>query len=143
MAGLFASTCVSQQCPADRQVPIATTVNNLGVTVYAQLSMKPHVDKVVRNCFYHLRHLRSVRRSLPEDALLCSPSSTPSSRVASTIVTLRCTAFPLASLALSRQCSTLLRDRQQAFDDTTTSRQHFEMHSACYRFISASSTRSC
>ena len=53
------------------QVSAAATVDNLGVTVDAQLSMKTHVDKVVRSCFYHPRQQRSVRRSLPgDDALL-------------------------------------------------------------------------
>ena len=50
-------------------VSAADTVRDLGVTLDAQLTMKPHVDTVVRSCFYQLRQLRSVRSSLPADAL--------------------------------------------------------------------------
>jgi hypothetical protein len=50
-------------------VTAADTVRNLGVTLDAQLSMKQHVDNVVRSCFYHLRQLRSVRGSVPADAM--------------------------------------------------------------------------
>jgi len=44
-------------------------VLNLGVTFDAQLTMKNHVDNVVHSCFFHIRQLRSVRRSLTGDAL--------------------------------------------------------------------------
>jgi hypothetical protein len=43
-------------------------VRDLGVTIDQQLTMKSHVNTVVRNCFYELRQLRSVRRSLTDDA---------------------------------------------------------------------------
>ena len=45
------------------------TVRDLGVTLDAQLTMKNHVDGVARSCFYQLRQLRSIRRSVPSDAL--------------------------------------------------------------------------
>ena len=45
------------------------TVLNLGVTFDAQLTMRNHVDNVVRSCFFQLRQLRSVRRSLTGEAL--------------------------------------------------------------------------
>ena len=45
------------------------TVRDLGVTLDAQLTMKKHVDGVARSCFYQLRQLRSIRRSVPTDAL--------------------------------------------------------------------------
>jgi len=45
------------------------TVRNLGVTFDAQLTMRNHVDNVVRSCFFQLRQLRSVRRSLTHEAL--------------------------------------------------------------------------
>jgi len=44
-------------------------VFNLGVTFDAQLTTLNHVDNVVRSCFFHIRQLRSVRRSLTGDAL--------------------------------------------------------------------------
>ena len=47
----------------------AETVRDLGVTLDPQLSMKNHVDSVVRSCFYQLRQLRTIRRSVPDDAM--------------------------------------------------------------------------
>jgi len=44
-------------------------VRDLGVTIDSQLTMKQYVDIVARSCFFQLRQLRSVRRSLPADAL--------------------------------------------------------------------------
>jgi len=45
------------------------TVRDLGVILDARLTMKNHVDGVARSCFYQLRQLRSVRQSVPTDAL--------------------------------------------------------------------------
>jgi hypothetical protein len=44
-------------------------VRDLGVTLDSKLTMKQHVDTVARSCFYQLRQLRSIRRSLTFDAL--------------------------------------------------------------------------
>jgi hypothetical protein len=44
-------------------------VCDLGVTLDSQLTMKHHVSAVTRSCFYHLRQLRSIRRSLTVEAL--------------------------------------------------------------------------
>ena len=43
-------------------------VRDLGVTIDDDLTMDAHVANVVRSCFYQLRQLRSVRRSLTIDA---------------------------------------------------------------------------
>ena len=51
-------------------VPPVDTARDLGVTLDAQLTLDKHVDSVVRSCFYQLRQLRSIRRSLTGDALL-------------------------------------------------------------------------
>ena len=45
-----------------------STVNNLGVTIDSQLTMKDHVRRTCIACFYQLRQLRVVRRSLSSDA---------------------------------------------------------------------------
>ena len=45
-----------------------STVNNLGVTIDCQLTMKDHVRRTCTACFYQLRQLRVVRRSLSSDA---------------------------------------------------------------------------
>ena len=44
-------------------------VRDLGVTLDSLLTMKQHTDTVARSCFYQMRQLRSVRRSLTFDAL--------------------------------------------------------------------------
>ena len=43
-------------------------VRDLGVTIDNELTMDAHVANIVRSCFYQLRQLRSVRRSLTIDA---------------------------------------------------------------------------
>src|SRR6218665_2979688 len=45
-------------------VLFSTTVRDLGVTLDQELTLSPHVGSVCRSCFYHLRQIRSVRRSL-------------------------------------------------------------------------------
>jgi len=44
-------------------------VRDLGVTLDLLLTMKQHADTVARSCFYQMRQLRSVRRSLTFNAL--------------------------------------------------------------------------
>ena len=41
-----------------------STVNNLGVTIDSQLTMKDHVRRTCIACFYQLHQLRVVRRSI-------------------------------------------------------------------------------
>ena len=42
----------------------STQVRDLGVTIDSELSMIPHVNKVVSICCFHVRQLRLIRRSL-------------------------------------------------------------------------------
>ena len=49
-------------------VKFRDSVNNLGVVIDGQLSMKDHVQKVCKTCYYHLRQLRSIRGSLSADS---------------------------------------------------------------------------
>ena len=42
-------------------------VRDLGVVIYGELNMDAHAWNVVRSCFYQLRQLRAIRRSLPID----------------------------------------------------------------------------
>ena len=62
-----------KHCPQDEQtiagVRIKPTlrVRNLGVMVDGQLTMANHISHLTRTCFYHLRQLRVVRRSLTTD----------------------------------------------------------------------------
>ena len=57
------------------------TARDLGVTLDAQLTLDKHVDSVVRSCFYQLRQLCSIRRSLTGDALLTLVHAFITSRV--------------------------------------------------------------
>jgi len=45
-----------------------TSARNLGVLLDAELTMDVQASAVVKGCFYQLRQLRSVRRSLTIDA---------------------------------------------------------------------------
>ena len=56
-------------------------VRDLGVTIDDELTMDAHVANVVRSCFYQLRQLRSVRRSLTIDARHTLVSAFIASRV--------------------------------------------------------------
>ena len=49
-------------------VDFLKTVNDLGVTIDCQLSMKDHVQRVCTTAYYHLRQLRSIRGSLSADS---------------------------------------------------------------------------
>ena len=51
------------------RVPIkpATHLRDLGVMIDNDLSLQVHINHVTRTCFYHLRQLRVVRRSLTTD----------------------------------------------------------------------------
>ena len=49
-------------------VSLKSSVNNLGVIFDSQLSMRDHVRHVCRSCFYQLRQLHVVRRSLAFEA---------------------------------------------------------------------------
>ena len=48
-------------------VPVSSVVTCLGVQFDSHLTFTPHVQGLACRCFYHLRQLRSVRRSLTTD----------------------------------------------------------------------------
>jgi len=52
----------------DQLITPLDKVRELGVIIDGELSMDQHVRNVVRGCFYQLRQLRSIRRSLTIDA---------------------------------------------------------------------------
>ena len=52
-----------------------TVARNLWVMIYQDFSMRSHIYKLVKSCFYSLRQIRSIQRSLTFDAnrtLICS-----------------------------------------------------------------------
>ena len=59
----------------------APTVKSLGVTLDTHLSFDQHVDNVCKSCYYHIRALRRVRDSLPDDVAKTVASSIVTSRL--------------------------------------------------------------
>ena len=45
-------------------IQFSSSVRDLGITLDSTLSFTGHINSVSRSCFYHLRQLRSIRRSL-------------------------------------------------------------------------------
>lgn len=72
----FASSRRQHQIPSDpvrvgsTHVFPAPTVRDLGVYLDADISMKKHINMIARACFATLRRIRTLRRSLPRQALL-------------------------------------------------------------------------
>ena len=66
----FGSSWNLCKCPSSPQlisgvlIKPSTKVRNLGVILESDLSMKAHVSKLLSVCFFHIRQLRLVRRSL-------------------------------------------------------------------------------
>jgi len=119
---------VSQvQLIVDRDaVATSDTVRDLGFTVDVKLSMKCHVDGVARNCFNLLRQLRSIRRSVPTDALHTLVYAFSTSRIdyCNAVVYRVYGVTDTVIRRLYRQCFTPLRDQSlQGSDGTTTSRR--------------------
>ena len=51
------------------EIPLSLLVRDLGVYTDGGFTLQDHVDKTVRLAFFHLRQLRLIRRSLPQDAM--------------------------------------------------------------------------
>ena len=49
----------------DGSVDVSSVVPNLGAFFDATMSMNDHINKLIRSCFYHLRRIKSIHRSLP------------------------------------------------------------------------------
>ena len=65
----------------EHSIESSTSAKNLGVTFDSELGMDLHVNNITRSCFYQLRQLRSIRRSLSTDAAKTLVHSLISSRV--------------------------------------------------------------
>ena len=57
------------------------SVRDLGVIIDCKLTMEDHVNSVVKSCFFQLRQLGSIRRSLPTDARKALVHSFVASRI--------------------------------------------------------------
>jgi hypothetical protein len=62
-------------------IELSTSVRNLGVTFDSTMTMANHVSTVTCSCFYQLRQLRVIRRSLTDDAAATLVHALVSSRV--------------------------------------------------------------
>ena len=67
---------IGEQC-----IKFSTSAKNLGVTFDPELKMDLHVNNITRSCFFQLRQLRSIRRSLTMEATKTLVHSLVSSRV--------------------------------------------------------------
>ena len=65
----------------NHHIKFSTSAKNLGVTFDPELGMDLHVNIITRSCFYQLRQLRSIRRSLTMEASKTLIHSLVSSRV--------------------------------------------------------------
>ena len=50
------------------RVPVSTTVTCLGVLIDSELMFAAHIRRFTGRCFYQLRQLRSIRRTLTTEA---------------------------------------------------------------------------
>ena len=50
-------------------LPVATQVTCLGVVFDCELTFSKHVTSVVRRCFYHLRRIPAIRKSLTTESV--------------------------------------------------------------------------
>jgi hypothetical protein len=53
---------------AGNSICLADKVRNLGVIFDSELTFSDHVSKLVSTCYYHIRQLRSIRKSLSVDS---------------------------------------------------------------------------
>jgi len=71
---LFGPRRKLDQCSIDSvdlggvKVMLSTTVRNLGIILDPELNLDAHVKRTTSTCFYQLRQLKTIRRSLSRDA---------------------------------------------------------------------------
>ena len=66
---------------SDARIQPSSTIKSLGVTLDQQLSFDQQVDKVCKACYFHIRALRHVRPSLPDDVTRTVACSIVNSRL--------------------------------------------------------------
>ena len=68
LAGIYQAASKLSNVATGVWITPSSKVRNLGVIIDDALTMSAHVSKLVSTCFFHLRQLRMVRRSLDVDA---------------------------------------------------------------------------
>ena len=66
---------------AGTQVSISDTITTLGVKLDSQLTFNSHISSVSKSCYYHIRSLRHIRKSLTDDMAKSIAVSLISSRL--------------------------------------------------------------
>src|SRR6218665_91045 len=66
---------------ASTAVPLSDTVKTIGVTLDSQLTFRPHITRLCRSCFYHIRATRHIRSALTKDRSQTIACSRVSSRL--------------------------------------------------------------
>jgi hypothetical protein len=66
---------------SDARIQQSSTIKSLGVTLDQQLTFDQQVDKVCKACYFHIRALRHVRPSLPDDVTRTIACSIVNSRL--------------------------------------------------------------
>jgi len=64
--GIASSHCMNKSKGV--KVMLSTTVWNLGIILDPELNLDAHVKRTTSTCFYQLRQLKTIRRSLSRDA---------------------------------------------------------------------------
>ena len=107
---------------------VATEVTCLGVTFDNELTFSKHVTSVVRRCFYHLRQLRTVRKSLTTEAAKTVVHALIASRIDyCNSVFYRISAANLQALQSVLNASARLVMRKRKFDHVTST-LHDDLH---------------
>ena len=52
---------------ADIDINISNEITSLGVIMDSKLTLDSHISAICKSCYYHLRSLRHIRRSLTQD----------------------------------------------------------------------------
>jgi len=65
----LAKLTITQLKLTTSRVEFDSEANDLGVVLDSQLCMASHIAATCRSCFYQMRQLRSIRRSLTADSM--------------------------------------------------------------------------
>ena len=118
---------------------VATQVTCLGVIFDCELTFSKQVTSVVRRCFYHLRQIRAVRKSLTTESVKMLVHARIASRLD------YCNSVFISSVQLiyklCTQCWTQVHVSSCESGNTTTSHQHYATFYTGCLFVNEYCTR--